>query len=38
MERRIIGLYNESVSTLNNQCRLNRKLAGLKSQNEHINS
>lgn len=36
MERRIIGLYNESVSTLNNQCKLNRKLADLKSQNEHI--
>lgn len=30
MERKIIGLYNESVSTLNNQCKLNRKLSQLK--------
>jgi hypothetical protein len=33
MERKIGGLYNESVSVLNNQCNLNRKLSHLKLQN-----
>lgn len=30
IERKVIGLYNESVCTLNNQCKLNKKLSQLK--------